>query len=160
MDKFDLHDMEVEYDIISGTEKAYERPVSYTVSGRKVNDGCNGDCKGQCSCKGDDNVAAKRKATPVFSGVIMYFPDAIQEVARCSQAGNDQHHPEKALHWDREKSTDEKDALMRHLMQHGQIDSDGIRHSAKVAWRALANLQKELESENKAPLSEYNGYQW
>ena len=30
------------------------------------------------------------------------------------------------------------------------------RHSAKVAWRALANLQKELEQEGKAPLSQYN----
>ena len=31
-------------------------------------------------------------------------------------------------------------------MDAGTIDSDGIRHSTKVAWRALANLQKELES--------------
>lgn len=160
MDKFDLHDMEVEYDVVSGTEGAYTRPVCYTVSGKKVDDNCDCDCKGQCCCKGNDSVAATRKATPVFSGVIMYFPDAIQEVARCSYAGNQQHHADKPLHWDREKSTDEKDALMRHLMQNGEIDSDGIRHSAKVAWRALANLQKELESENKAPLSEYNGYQW
>jgi len=30
-------------------------------------------------------------------------------------------------------------------MEAGTIDDDGIRHSAKVAWRALANLQKELE---------------
>jgi hypothetical protein len=36
------------------------------------------------------------------------------------------------------------------------MDSDMQRHSAKVAWRALANLQKELENEGKAPLSQYN----
>jgi hypothetical protein len=93
--------------------------------------------------------AQERKATPIFSGVLMYFPDAIAEVARCSQVGNDQHHPGQPLHWNRTKSTDELDALVRHLMAAGTIDSDGIRHSAKVAWRALANLQKEIEKEAK-----------
>jgi len=29
------------------------------------------------------------------------------------------------------------------------LDDDGQRHSAKVAWRALANLQKEIEAERK-----------
>lgn len=100
--------------------------------------------------------AEKRKATPVFSGVLMYFPDAINIVAQCSQAGNDQHHSDKPLHWDRAKSGDEKDALTRHLMEAGTMDNDGIRHSAKVAWRALANLQKELEESGDAPLSQYN----
>ena len=86
-----------------------------------------------------------RKSKPVFSGVLKYFPDAIMEVARTSMAGNDQHHPDKPLHWDRSKSNDHLDALARHLIQAGDIDNDGIRHSAKVAWRALANLQMELE---------------
>ena len=43
------------------------------------------------------------------------------------------------------KSGDELDALTRHLLDAGTIDTDGIRHSAKIAWRALANLQKEIE---------------
>ena len=38
-------------------------------------------------------------------------------------------------------------ALTRHLLEAGTIDTDGIRHSTKVAWRALANLQKEIENE-------------
>ena len=91
-------------------------------------------------------TAEDRKATPVFSGVLKYFPDAIKAVAQCSMAGNEQHHSDKPLHWDRSKSGDELDALTRHLMDAGTIDSDGIRHSAKVAWRALANLQKEIEN--------------
>jgi hypothetical protein len=86
-----------------------------------------------------------RKKYPLFSGVLKYFPDAIMEVARASYAGNEQHHPDKPLHWDRSKSNDHLDAMLRHTVQAGQIDTDGVRHSAKVAWRALANLQMELE---------------
>ena len=97
---------------------------------------------------GNQDVAAQRKATPIYSGVLMYFPDAIKAIAQCSQRGNDQHHADKPLHWDRAKSGDELDALTRHLMAAGTLDTDGIRHSAKVAWRALANLQKEIEREN------------
>ena len=92
-------------------------------------------------------TAEERKQRPVFSGVLMYFPDAILEVAKTSWQGNEQHHPGTPLHWDRSKSTDELDALTRHLIQAGTIDTDGVRHSAKVAWRALANLQKEIENE-------------
>ena len=90
--------------------------------------------------------AQKRKDTPVYSGFMKYFPLAMQEVARCSKAGNDQHNPGMPLHWDRSKSGDELDALSRHLLDAGTIDTDGIRHSAKVAWRAMANLEKELET--------------
>jgi hypothetical protein len=36
---------------------------------------------------------------------------------------------------------------MRHLVDRGTIDpEDGISHSVKVAWRALAMLQEELEA--------------
>jgi len=97
--------------------------------------------------------AQARKETPIFSGVLRYFPLAIAEVARVSRAGNEQHHPGEPLHWDRSKSTDELDALTRHLMEAGTIDTDGMRHSAKVAWRALSNLEKELE----AALEKQNG---
>lgn len=92
---------------------------------------------------------AERKACPIATGVLDYFPDAIAEVARVSRAGNEQHHPGQPLHWDRLKSTDEADALVRHLLERGTLDVDGQRHSAKVAWRALALLQKELEEAAK-----------
>lgn len=91
--------------------------------------------------------AVSRKETPVFSGVLKYFPDAIKAVARCSFVGNDQHNPNTSLHWDRSKSGDELDAMTRHLLDAGTLDTDGIRHSTKVAWRSLANLQKEIENE-------------
>ncbi len=87
----------------------------------------------------------ERKDRPVYSGVLKYFPLALQEVARVSKVGNDQHNPGQPLHWDRSKSKDEADALVRHLLDAGKFDTDGMRHTAKCAWRALALLQKELE---------------
>ena len=90
--------------------------------------------------------AMDRKNIPIASGVLDYFPDAIAEVAKISLSGNNQHNGVGTpLRWDRSKSTDESDALIRHFMERGKLDSDGQRHSAKVAWRALALLQKELE---------------
>ncbi|KAF1706269.1 dATP/dGTP diphosphohydrolase domain-containing protein [Pseudoxanthomonas sacheonensis] len=97
--------------------------------------------------------AAARKAVPLASGCLDYFPAALAAVAALSQKGNDQHNPGQALHWDRAKSGDEADALLRHFLERGTVDSDGIRHSAKVAWRALALLQKELEAAEGAPLA-------
>ena len=93
--------------------------------------------------------ANERKERPVFTGVLKYFPLAIMEIARVSLQGNKQHHPDKPLHWDRSKSKDDYDALARHLIDAGTVDNDGIRHTAKVAWRALACLEKELESERQ-----------
>lgn len=93
--------------------------------------------------------AQGRKDLPITTGVLDYFPDALAEVARCSKVGNDQHNPGQPLHWAKEKSTDEADALVRHLLERGTVDTDGVRHSAKVAWRALALLQRELDAERE-----------
>ncbi|WP_162455369.1 dATP/dGTP diphosphohydrolase domain-containing protein [Pseudoxanthomonas kalamensis] len=90
--------------------------------------------------------AAARKLIPLATGCLDYFPNALAAVAELSAIGNEQHNPGQPLHWDRSKSGDEADALMRHLMQRGTVDTDGVRHSAKVAWRALALLQKEIEA--------------
>ena len=86
-----------------------------------------------------------RKHIPIYSGVLKYFPKALAEVARVSYAGNEQHNPGQPLHWAREKSTDQHDCIVRHLLEAGTLDTDGQRHSAKVAWRALAALELELE---------------
>lgn len=90
--------------------------------------------------------AAARKAVPIVTGCLDYFPDALCAIAELSRIGGQQHNPGLPLFWDRDKSGDEADALGRHLMQRGTFDTDGVRHSAKVAWRALALLQKELEA--------------
>jgi len=84
--------------------------------------------------------AAERKATPIYTGFIKYFPHAIAAVAKVSLKGGIQHgQTPETLHWDRSKSGDELDAMMRHI-----IDEDW----AQVAWRALANLQKQEEQKH------------
>ena len=88
---------------------------------------------------------SKRKEIPIYNGLLMYFPDACAAVANCSYIANEQHNPGTKMHCDRSKSGDEQDALVRHLLEAGTVDDDGIRHSTKVAWRALAALQKEIE---------------
>ncbi len=92
--------------------------------------------------------AKERKTYPIATGVIDYFPNAIAAIAHLSFIGNEQHNPGTKLHWDRSKSGDEADALMRHFVKRGTLDTDSVRHSTKVAWRALALLEKEIERES------------
>jgi len=80
--------------------------------------------------------AALRKQIPLHSGLVKYFPDALVAIAKLSFDGNDQHNPGTPLHWDRSKSTDHRDALMRHI-----LDEDWNA----TAWRALAILQLACE---------------
>jgi hypothetical protein len=87
----------------------------------------------------------ERKKIPLWSGLLQYFPDALIAIANLSYIGNEQHNPGERLHWAREKSADQEDTLLRHLMEKGTVDTDGVRHSTKAAWRALAVLQLELE---------------
>lgn len=90
---------------------------------------------------------AARKKIPLYSGLMKYFPDALVAVAALSQIGNDQHNAGQPLHWSREKSSDHEDTLMRHLLEAGTVDTDGVRHSTKVVWRGLAALQLEIEKD-------------
>lgn len=107
--------------------------------------------KGSCIESPDLKAIAKqRKAQPVATGVLAYFPDALIAVSEISKIGNDFHNPGEPLHWAKEKSTDEPDALARHLLdwlRGKRFDDDGGRISAKIAWRALAMLQREIEGE-------------
>lgn len=85
--------------------------------------------------------AEERKAIPVYTGFMAYFPDAIAAVARLSLVGGLQHgQTQETLHWDRSKSGDELDAMHRHI-----LDGDWVQ----VAWRAMANLQKQIEMKDQ-----------
>ena len=91
----------------------------------------------------------ERKKIPLWSGLMQYFPDALIEVAKLSYIGNEQHNSGEPLHWAREKSSDQEDTILRHLMEGGTVDSDGCRHSTKLAWRSLAKLQLEIEADRE-----------
>lgn len=86
-----------------------------------------------------------RKEIPLYSGLFAYFPDALRHVANVSHVGNEQHNPGEPLHWARDKSADHLDCALRHAMEAGTIDDDGVRHTAKACWRLLAHLQLEIE---------------
>jgi hypothetical protein len=96
--------------------------------------------------------AKERKDLPLAEGLLWYFPNALAEVSRVSKVGNEQHNPGQPLHHARGKSTDHANCIIRHLVDAGGVDSDGLRHSAKLAWRALALLQEELERDLGLPL--------
>ena len=95
-----------------------------------------------------------RKEQPVYTGVLKYFPRAIRYISKVSLQGNKQHHPDKPLHWDKNKSTDHLDSCVRHIIDHSvnPLDDDNLLHLGKAAWRsmgALENLLEKLEKENE-----------
>lgn len=117
-------------------------------------------CRGKSNMSSNSNKPAlpttskERKEIPLMRGCVDYFPAALAAVAKLSLAGNEKHNPGEPLHHARGKSTDHADCILRHLVDRGTIDpEDGIRHSVKVAWRALALLQIELEEAGEAPLA-------
>ncbi|MBB3693029.1 dATP/dGTP diphosphohydrolase domain-containing protein [Sphingomonas sp. BK580] len=96
---------------------------------------------------------AKRGEYPMADGLLDYFPNALAEIAKVSKIGNDQHNPGQPMHWARDKSTDHANKIMRHLVDRGRLDGRGVRHTARLAWRALAMLQTEIEQEEGFPQS-------
>jgi len=92
----------------------------------------------------EDNQA--RKETPLYSGLMKYFPKALARVSHISYRGNEKHNPGEPLHWSRDKSNDHLDCCARHLLEAGTLDAEGNPHSAMLAWRALANLEIEEEA--------------
>lgn len=95
--------------------------------------------------------AAARNEYPMADGLLYYFSSALAEIAKLSKIANDQHNPGEAMHWARGKSKDHANKIVKHLLDSGSMDSDGTRHSTKLAWRALALLQIELEEQAGAP---------
>jgi hypothetical protein len=113
-------------------------------------------------CRAEDKAilpedAQARKERPVYSGVYCYFPKMIDclrknninvlsypralcAISHQSWIGNQQHHPDKPLHWDKTKSTDNEDAFLRHW-----IEGDLI----PALWRAFAVCERILDNGGK-----------
>lgn len=112
------------------------------------------DARNTDGAPGDETPATnkhqERKNKPLARGCLDYFPDALLAVAELSRVANEQHNPGQPMHWARGKSMDHADCIMRHLIDRGTLDDDGQKHSTKVAWRALAMLQLEIEAEKAA----------
>lgn len=92
----------------------------------------------------------------MYSGFLKYFPCAIAEVSHLSYLGNLKHHSDKPLHWDQDKSTDERDCLARHMldMECSPDKDTEVLEAASVAWRAMANLERILTGKcNYSPFS-------
>jgi hypothetical protein len=102
--------------------------------------------------------SAVRKSMPIATGVLAYFPDALLLVAFISRLGNDKHNPGQPLHWAKEKSTDEPDCEVRHMLDGFRklppdpgLEALGqLSHKASKAWRALADLQRACDAERTA----------
>lgn len=102
---------------------------------------------------------------PSVFGLLQAYGEAFSEIAHCSFIGNLKHSPGAPLRWVRDRSADHEDCAIRHLVEAGKIDDDKIRHSVKVAWRCLANLQvkteeslNDLDRDQKANDWKPNGY--
>tara|TARA_R110000851_G_scaffold191742_1_gene342351 strand:- start:971 stop:1273 length:303 start_codon:yes stop_codon:yes gene_type:complete len=87
---------------------------------------------------------AKRKAQPILTGLIDYFPNACLYVSEVSLKANDQHNAGQPMHWAKEKSIGDGNEILRHLIDRGKLDDDGLLHTGKVAWRAMELLEREL----------------
>lgn len=98
---------------------------------------------GLATLSGDSTA---RKGLPIATGLLDYFGDALVATAEVSRLGNDKHNPGEPLHWARGKGGDNANELFRHFIQRGTWDTDRVLHSARVAWRANAILQLELET--------------
>lgn len=111
----------------------------------------------RCGCVVCDPVAkpadifpGDRKQYPIYTGLLLYFPNACAAVAYCSYVANEQHNPGEPMHWAFDKSIGKGDELLRHMVDSdtaARFDKDKVRHSAKAAWRALEKLEREILAE-------------
>lgn len=87
---------------------------------------------------------------PLTTALLDFFPDALAAVAIVSMVCADQHDAfdnGQPVHVrDNGPHNDHANSLLRHLMARGSTDHDGLLHTAKAAWRALALLQDEIEA--------------
>ncbi len=85
-----------------------------------------------------------RKQAPLARGFAGYFPNAMIHVSHVSFVANEQHNPGKPIQWAYDKSSDEPDCELRHMLDSAgtPYDDDGLLHLAKKAWRAMADLER------------------
>lgn len=95
----------------------------------------------QFELSGADEIPGTNTLAEYLNG----YAAALAAVAQVSWHGNEKHNPGQPLHHARGKSMDHFDCIARHYVERGGFDGP-MRHSACLAWRALAALQEDLES--------------
>ena len=106
------------------------------------------DCRG--SLPEDD---ATRALYPMADGCLDYFPNALAEVSKISYEGNLKHNPGEPMHWNRGKSLDHRNKIIRHTVESKPATEQAIYHAAQAAWRALAELQQKIEDVRGVPMA-------
>jgi len=88
-----------------------------------------------------------------LSAIFTLFPKACVALAKHIKAGADKWCGGQ-LRWDRTKSPEELESLLRHVFE--QVQNPTCVETAKaIAWRAMANLEKTIEaSELASPVPE------
>lgn len=86
--------------------------------------------------------------------VFAMFPRSLAAIAEVSMRGNRKHNPGEPLHWAKEKSTDEADAFVRHVIDSFdagplELDDAGNPNLAAAAWRVLAWLTRVEENDDR-----------
>lgn len=85
-------------------------------------------------------------ASSTLAAFLDVYAPALAIVSQVSWYGNEKHNPGQPLHHARGKSMDHFDCIARHYVERGGFDGP-MRHSACLAWRALAALQEHLEAQ-------------
>jgi len=97
---------------------------------------------------------------PYFQVLFKQFPRALQEVIRCSRAGNRKYpHDTDWMNWSRVENgqIEFRNAALRHLLESetSTFNADmaeydpKIRHMAQFCWNALCSLELDLMKEEK-----------
>ena len=96
---------------------------------------------------------ATRQLYPMADGCLDYFPNALAEVSKISYEGNLKHNPGEPMHWNRGKSLDHRNKIIRHTVESKPTTEQAIYHAAQAAWRALAELQQKIEDVRGVPMA-------
>lgn len=96
---------------------------------------------------------AIRALYPMADGCLDYFPNALAEVSRISYEGSAKHNPGQPMYWNRAKSHDHRNKVIRHTVETKDDSEASIEHAAQAAWRALAQLQVMIERVRGAPMA-------
>lgn len=94
----------------------------------------------------------ERMELPLWTVLMNFFPDVFLEIVKVCVQGNKQHAIGEDLKWVRHASADHLNKAFRHMFDYGRgakKDADGRYHLAKAIWRLSAQLQLDIEADQK-----------